>query len=447
MRLGIIGCGYVGVVTAVCFAEIGHKIICLDCNEQKINDLKKGKLPFYEPGLDELLEENLEKGQIKFTNSLDECVSYGDIIFITVGTPSLPDGSLDVAQIELLAKQIGHLINGEKTIVIKSTVPVGTNRHVQEVISSSNSTPYRCSVVSCPEFLREGSAISDTFNMERVVIGTNEPYVAELIEQLYSPFSKNFVKTNWETAELIKLASNAFLATKISFINEIANISEKCGADVTKVALGIGLDSRIGMSYLQAGIGYGGSCLPKDTVATVKLAQTLGYDFEILKSAVNVNEKQMLKPVKLLLEVLEEPSLSGKLISVLGLTFKPNTSDIRNSPSLRIIKEILELGGTVNAYDPVAISEVKRIFPSLNYYVDIEEAIKGSDAVLILTAWDHIKKFDFSKIFALMNEPLIIDGRNVLDSKEMEKYKIAYYSIGRSALSTRCEKAKLRWTN
>ncbi|MBA4603647.1 UDP-glucose dehydrogenase family protein [Thermoactinomyces mirandus] len=434
MRLSVIGCGCVGVVTAVCFAEIGYDVICFDHNEEKINDLQKGRINIYEPGLKELLKENLQKGRIKFTISLEECVNFGDVIFITVGTPLLLDGNLDVSQIELLAKQIGHFVNGEKIIAIKSTVPAGTSRLIQEVIDSNNKTYHKCSVISCPEFLREGLAISDTFNMERVVIGTDDPCIANLIEKLYSSFSKNFVHTNWETAELIKLASNAFLATKISFINEIANICDKCGADVTKVALGMGLDSRIGVSYLKAGIGYGGSCLPKDTVASVKSAEDMGYDFEILRSAINVNKKQLLKPIELLLDALRVKDLSGKVIAVLGLSFKPDTNDIRNSPSLPIIKRIFELGGTVNAYDPVAIPEVKKIFPVVNYYSEIDDAISGADAVLILTEWDHIKKFDYGKISALMDNPLIIDGRNILSLEEMEKYKVNYYSIGRTAL-------------
>ncbi|WP_194830665.1 UDP-glucose dehydrogenase family protein [Laceyella tengchongensis] len=365
MRLSVIGCGYVGIVTAVCFAKIGYEVICVDSDKQKIKDLQKGRIQIYEPGLKEILDENIQKDNIKFTIDLGECIRSSNIIFITVGTPSLSDGSLDVSQVKLLAQQTGRFINGDKIIVIKSTVPAGTNRLIQEVINSSNITSHKCSVVSCPEFLREGSAISDTFNMERVVIGTDDLSAANLIEKLYTRFSKNFVHTNWETAELIKLASNAFLATKISFINEIANICEKCGADVTKVAMGMGLDSRIGASYLRAGIGYGGSCLPKDTVAGVRLAEDMGYDFEILRSVINVNKKQLLKPIEILLHALRVKDLSDKVIAVLGLTFKPDTNDIRNSPSLLIIKRIFELGGTVNAYDPIAIPEVKKIYGSL----------------------------------------------------------------------------------
>ncbi|MBO1511774.1 UDP-glucose dehydrogenase family protein [Metabacillus bambusae] len=430
MKISVVGTGYVGLVTGVCLSEIGHNVTCIDINEEKVTSLKKGKSPIYEPGLEELMVKNIEENRLEFTSDLVKGYSGAEVIYIAVGTPQMEDGSADLSYVESVAKDVATYIKNDSIIVIKSTVPVGTNERVLAIIQSLVKGKYKVNIVSNPEFLREGSAVKDTFHGDRIVIGYAEESAGRVLESINKPFGIPIFKTDIRSAEMIKYASNAFLATKISFINEIANICEKIDANIEDVSKGMGLDKRIGEHFLNAGIGYGGSCFPKDTKALVQIAGQNLYDFELLSSVIRVNSNQQY----LLVEKLKQRlgNLSGKTIALWGLAFKPNTDDMREAPSIVISQRLVDEGANVIAYDPIAIGNAKKILnKEVAYAESFSDAIKGADALLILTEWNEVKTFNLEEINQLMKTPIIFDGRNCFDLKDAMKANIEYYSIGR----------------
>ncbi|MHA7579443.1 UDP-glucose dehydrogenase family protein [Paenibacillus vandeheii] len=429
MLCSVIGTGYVGLVSGVCFAEMGNNVICVDTDSEKIQKLNNGIMPIYEEGLAELCYKNMKNKRITFTTNMKYAVENSDVIFIAVGTPSLTNGDVDLSQVENVAKEIGRYIDGYKVIVNKSTVPIGTHKYVTKIIKERSLGKYDFDVVSNPEFLREGSALKDTFYAERVVIGSSSEKATQIITKLHEPFNSEILVTDPESAEIIKYAANAFLATKISFINEIGNFCEKVGADVEKVAKGIGLDTRISPHFLNAGIGYGGACFPKDTRAIVNTAEKTGHSLEIIKSAIKVNEKQKYKVVEKLKLALND--LKGKKIGVLGLSFKPNTDDIREAPSIDIIKSILNEGAHVKAYDPIAMEMARGLLPDIYYGGNLYDAVRDVDAVMLVTEWKEFKEMDLKEIKNLVSGNVFIDGRNIYDYEEMKKLGFRYYCIGR----------------
>jgi UDPglucose 6-dehydrogenase len=432
MNICVVGTGYAGLVTGACFAEFGLQVTCVDSDGQKIESLRKGISPFFEPGLEELIRRNLKEGRLAFTTEIDQAVSKALVIFIAVGTPARKDGSVDMTYIDEVARSIGRNLNGYKVIATKSTVPVGTGERIRKIINQYRKEKVDFDIVSNPEFLREGSAIEDFLRPNRVVIGAASDQAIAIMKDLYSPLyliETPFVITNIETAEMIKYASNAFLATKISFINEIANICEKVGADVNVVARGMGLDQRIGSKFLHAGPGYGGSCFPKDTLALAKIGEKHGYQFEILRSVMKVNEKQkdrMIEKVKTALG-----NLKGKKIAVLGLSFKPNTDDMREAPSLKIIPALQREGAKIRAYDPKAMETAKKFFQKIEFAKDAYDAAKGSDALLIITEWNQFRNLDLNRLKNLMRHPVFIDLRNVYEPAKMEEKGFKYIAVGR----------------
>ncbi|MUT64764.1 UDP-glucose/GDP-mannose dehydrogenase family protein [Paenibacillus sp. NEAU-GSW1] len=430
-KITVIGTGYVGLVSGACFAEIGNRVICCDVDQRKIDMLNRNEIPIYEPGLQEMVVRNKERGQLLFTTEVGEAIEASDIVYIAVGTPMSETGEADMRYVMSAARKIGEHLNSNKIIVNKSTVPVGTGELVREVVQANKKYPWiGFDIVSNPEFLREGTALSDCMNMDRAIIGSDNMEAAEVIAELHAPFKTRIFKTDLESAEMIKYAANTFLATKISFINAIANICEKVGADVEDVATGMGMDSRIGGKFLQAGIGYGGSCFPKDTYALAHIADKAGYEFELLKSVIRTNQKQRFVIMDKLREALG--SFAGKQIAVLGLAFKPNTDDMREAPSLSIVPELLKLGATVRAYDPIATEAASKLLPAeVAYMESAEQAVAGSDACVILTEWADIVSMDLAKVREGMKLPVIIDGRNCFDPAAMENSGFIYYSIGR----------------
>lgn len=432
-QVAVIGTGYVGLVTAVCLADLGHKVTCIDKDEEKIKMLEQGKVPIYEPGLSELLLKNKDAGRISFSTHLSKAIKCSQIIFIAVGTPSLPDGTADLSQVVEVAAKIGESIDGYKIIVNKSTVPVGTGKKIEAIIKE-HADGSDFSVVSNPEFLREGSAIYDAFNPDRIVIGYESLKACEIMKLLYKSLDVDFILTDIESAEMIKYASNAFLATKISFINEIANICERVGADVTEVAKGMGLDKRIGDKFLNAGVGYGGSCFPKDTQALIKIAEAVGYDLKIVKAVEEVNMLQRIAFIKKIEEQLGV--LEGKKIGVIGLSFKPNTDDVRDAPCLTIIPALIKRGATIKAYDPVAMSEAEKVLGNQVIYCEsLEDAVRDVDAIVLLTEWDEFKSLCFNTIRSLVKELIMIDGRNLFNLKAMQEKGWKYISVGRERMS------------
>lgn len=427
-RIAVIGTGYVGLVTGVCYADKGNRVICCDIDQGKIERLNRGESPIYEPGIDSLLQSNLAAGRLTFTTDIPSAIQESDVIFVAVGTPMSETGEADLTYVRSAARMIGESLNGYKVVVIKSTVPVGTGKMVKQLILET--TEHDFDMVSNPEFLREGSAIDDCMNMERAIIGAENASAAKVVENLHEPFQTTVLMTDIETAELIKYAANAFLATKISFINNIANLCELVGADIDKLSRGIGLDSRIGLKYLQAGIGYGGSCFPKDTQALVHISRTNGYEFSLLESVIETNEKQQLVVIDKLLREL--PDLAGKEIAVLGLAFKPGTDDMRHAPSLKVIPELVRKGARVRGYDPVAVTAAKMHFGDfIDYFVDLNAAINGADACIIMTEWPEIAQMELTDTKRLLKQPIMIDGRNCFDPKTMRALGFAYHSIGR----------------
>jgi len=432
MHIAVVGTGYVGLVTGTCFAEFGNEVICVDNDQAKIKSLQEGKIPIYEPGLDVLVAKNIREKRLFFTTNLREAVEKSLVIFIAVGTPSKADGSADLSYIEAVAKDIARYMNGYKVIVNKSTAPVGTGRWIKEVIQKNQNEKFPFSVVSNPEFLREGSAIEDFMRPDRVVIGADSSEAIAIMKDLYSPLyliETPFVITNIETAELIKYASNAFLATKISFINEIANICERVGADVHHVAIGMGLDNRIGRKFLHPGPGFGGSCFPKDTKAIYQLAKKLGYEFKIVKSVIEVNEQQRQLMIEKIKKALGD--LKGKTIGILGLSFKPNTDDMRDAPSIPIVQFLVKEGATVKAFDPAAMDNARKIFPDVVFCDDTYEVAADSDALIFLTEWNQFRSLDLDRIKKLLRQPVVLDLRNIYEPVKMKEKGFQYYCVGR----------------
>ena len=434
MNLSVVGTGYVGLVSGACFAELGNQVTCVDIDEEKVEGLRNGVMPIYEPGLEEIVEKNYENGNLDFTTSLAEGVKNSDIIFIAVGTPADENGGADLSAVEAVAKSIAENMKEYKIVVDKSTVPVGTGDWVEEFIAENQVHDCDFDVVSCPEFLREGSAVSDTMNPDRVVIGSNDSKPAEILDELHQDFNAPILHTDRHSAEIIKYAANAFLATKISFINEIANICERAGGNVEEVAKGIGTDHRISDKFLRAGVGFGGACFPKDTKAIVKTAKQNCYDFKIVDSVVEVNELQKERMVNKLKNIL--PNLAKKTISVLGLSFKPNTDDMREAPSITVVKQLLASGADVKAYDPIAMDEAKEIFDdNIEYCNGAYDAIEDTEAVLLVTEWSEFQNLDLAKVKRLLNKPIFIDGRNCYDLEEMGEAGFIYHSVGRPSIS------------
>ncbi|MFB2976369.1 UDP-glucose dehydrogenase family protein [Microseira sp. BLCC-F43] len=462
MRVCVIGTGYVGLVTGVCLAHIGHHVICVDNNEEKVKLMKAGQSPIFEPGLSELMQSSTAVGLLEFSSDIAEGVKHGDILFIAVGTPPLPTGESDTRYVEAVARGIGANLNdGYKVIVNKSTVPIGSGDWVRMIVMDgiaerqkvlvgaggvvSEETVEKIAaefdVVSNPEFLREGSAIFDTFNPDRIVLGSNSQKAIAMMQQLYTPIVERkfaedkslppvpVVVTDLNSAEMIKYAANAFLATKISFINEVANICDRVGADVTQVAKGIGLDSRIGSKFLNAGIGWGGSCFPKDVSALIHTADDYGYEAQLMKAAVSVNQRQRLIAIEKLQQELK--ILKGKTVGLLGLTFKPDTDDMRDAPALNLIEQLNRLGTKVKAYDPI-VSQSGMAHGLSGVYVesDPERLADGCDALVLVTEWAQFQSLDYVKMAKLMNNPVMIDGRNFLDRKELENAGFRYVGIG-----------------
>ncbi|MCY8032889.1 UDP-glucose dehydrogenase family protein [Bacillus sonorensis] len=430
MKISIVGTGYVGLVTGVCLSEIGHHVTCIDIDQKKIAMLKKGVSPIYEPGLEDMVRSNLDRRRLAFDTSFETGISGADIIFIAVGTPQKENGWSDLRYIEHAAEMIGRHVKRDCLVVTKSTVPVGTSEQILKLIEHHLTHPIHISAASNPEFLREGSAIYDTFHGDRIVIGAEDEQTADTLEQVFAPFGIPIMKTDIRSAEMIKYASNAFLATKISFINEISNICEKVGADIESVAYGMGQDKRIGHQFLRAGIGYGGSCFPKDTNALVQIAGHVEHDFELLKSVIKVNNKQQ----TLLVEKAESRlgGLQNKVISLLGLSFKPDTDDMREAPSIVIAETLAGKGAKIKAFDPVATEHAKQVLnKNVQYAQTIEDAVKDADAVMILTDWEDIKAFPLAAYRKLMNDPVVFDGRNCHELQEAVEAGIEYHSIGR----------------
>ena len=473
MRVCVIGTGYVGLVTGASLAHIGHHVICVDNNEAKVNLMKSGQSPIFEPGLSDVMTSAIQAGRLEFTTDLAAGVEHGEILYIAVGTPALPNGESDTRYVEAVARGIGQSLTASSTykvIVNKSTVPIGSGDWVRMIVldgvaekaaeaqgalsrssvgesSGGTATLTRIpepqfDVISNPEFLREGSAVYDTFNPDRIVLGGNSKRATGLMQDLYAPiiareFAENksaatvpVVVTDLSSAEMIKYAANAFLATKISFINEVANICDRVGADVTQVAKGIGLDSRIGSKFLNAGLGWGGSCFPKDVSALVHTAEDYGYDAQLMKAAISVNERQKMVTIEKLQQVLK--ILKGKTIGLLGLTFKPDTDDLRDAPALVLIENLARLGAKVKAYDPIiSQSGMRHGISDVIVETDPERLADGCDALVVVTEWAEFKNLDFGKMSRLMNLPIIIDGRNFLDQGKAEAAGFRYVGIGR----------------
>ena len=463
MRVCVIGTGYVGLVTGACLAHIGHNVICIDNNEEKVKLMKSGQSPIFEPGLSEIMQSAINSGNILFSSDLAAGVHHGEILFIAVGTPPLPNGESDTRYVEAVARGIGENLNGGyKVIVNKSTVPIGSGDWVrmivldgiaerQRTLAASGDTSseeklseiaHQFDVVSNPEFLREGSAVHDTFNPDRIVLGGNSQQATGMMKELYAPIVERkfavdqslppvpVLVTDLSSAEMIKYAANAFLATKISFINEVANICDRVGADVTQVAKGIGLDSRIGSKFLQAGIGWGGSCFPKDVSALIHTADDYGYEAQLMKAAVSVNERQRLIALEKLQHALK--ILKGKTVGLLGLTFKPDTDDLRDAPALILIEQLNRLGAKVKAYDPI-ISQtgMRHGLSGVLVETDAERLADGCDALVLVTEWQQFSTLDYGKMAKLMNHAVMIDGRNFLDRQAMVRAGFQYVGVGR----------------
>jgi UDPglucose 6-dehydrogenase len=433
MNICVIGSGYVGLVTGACLADFGMNVVGVDKDHSKVEALSRGKVPIYEPGLDTLVQKNMAEGRLRFTTELAPAIEEAQAIFIAVGTPPKSDGSADLTFIREVAASIAEHLNGYKIIITKSTVPIGTGRMIESIVREGAGSKHKFAVVSNPEFLREGSAIEDFMHPDRVVIGTRDERAAEMMMDVYSPLDAAdvpFIVTDVETAELIKYASNGFLATKISFINEVAHICEAWGANVEVVSKGMGLDNRIGPKFLQAGPGYGGSCFPKDTRAAAQIARDSGLKFRIIEAVLEVNEVTQ----KRMIEKVEQAlggTIAGKKIGFLGLSFKPNTDDIRESPALPIVQALVDGGATVRAFDPEAMPACKPLFPTLVYTRDAYEAAEGADAVVIATEWNQFRKLDLDRLRKLVREPLVIDLRNLYEPETMAAEGFRYVSIGR----------------
>jgi UDPglucose 6-dehydrogenase len=430
MNICVVGTGYVGLVTGAVFADLGNDVVCIDNVAEKVAMLRAGRIPIYEPGLEEMVARNVADGRLAFSTDLASAVQRSVIVFITVGTPPKKDGETDLGAVEEVAREIGQAMERYTVVVNKSTVPVGTGEFVRDVIVRHQRQAVPFDVVSNPEFLREGSAIEDTLRPDRIVIGAPNQQVAMTLLELYAPIERPMIITDVPSAEMIKYASNAFLATKISFANAIANICELAGADVTQVVKAMGLDARIGPAFLQAGLGYGGSCFPKDTDSLIHTADDLGYDFGLLRAVVDVNRERAQHFVDKVEKALAP--LDDKVVAVLGLAFKPNTDDMRDAKSIDVIGRLVELGVEVRAYDPVAMANARHVLPASVTYCDSSHAAAGgADAVILLTEWNEFKLLNLERLRAVMRRPVIFDGRNLWEPERMRRLGFEYYSIGR----------------
>jgi UDPglucose 6-dehydrogenase len=429
MKLTIIGTGYVGLVSGTCFAEVGHHVICVDNDAAKVKMLQADGIPIYEPGLEELVKKNVASGHLKFTNSTAEGVQKSDVIFIAVPTPPQTDGSVDLSYIERVARDIAAAMTSYKIVVDKSTVPVKTGEKVTETIKRYCAAKVEFDVVSNPEFLREGFAVGDLMKPDRVVIGTSSQRPVAAMKEIYTPFNAPIIVTDINSAELIKHAANSFLALKISYINAIATVCEAAGANVQEVAQGIGLDERIGRRFLNAGIGFGGSCFPKDLSAFIKISEQIGYDFKLLKEVQRINSEQMERFVKKITDTLWV--LKDKKIGVLGLAFKQNTDDVRSSPAIDLCQRLLKDGATLRVHDPKAMDKTKSLLPNVTYVDDMNAVAEGCDALVVATEWDEFKKLDLARAKKSLTHPILFDGRNLFDPAEMEKLGWIYKSVGR----------------
>ena len=432
MHIAVIGSGYVGLVTGACFAEFGVDVTCVDVDAEKIARLSEGQIPIYEPKLDNLIAKNLTAGRLSFTTDIRAAVEQALVIFLAVGTPPKDDGSADLTQIHEVARSVAEYMNGYKVIVTKSTVPVGTGESLRGLIREHQKRQINFGIVSNPEFLREGAAIDDFMRPDRVVIGSRDEEAIAIMRDLYRPLfliETPFVITSLEAAELIKYAANAFLATKISFINEVALLCDEIGCDVHDVARGIGMDGRIGRKFLHPGPGFGGSCFPKDTSAFTSIAQKFGCEPLIVNAVIEVNRRQRAAMVPKIEKLVGE--LRGKTIAVLGLSFKPETDDMREAPSIDIIRGLIERGATVRAYDPVAITEAKKVLPDISYAEDEYGAVAGADALVFITEWNQFRALDMERIRGLMRSPKIADLRNIYEPEAMRHLGFDYVGVGR----------------
>ena len=435
MRLAVIGTGYVGLVAGAGFADFGNDVVCVDIDEKKIDALRRGVIPIYEPGLDKIVKRNASEGRLRFSTDLPAAIRSSRAIFIAVGTPPKPDGSADLRYVEEVARTIARFMNGPKLVVTKSTVPIGTGRMIEKILNEAGNGAHG-SVASNPEFLREGSAIEDFMKPDRVVIGAADQESIELMREIYAPLHSleiPFVVTNVESAELIKYASNGFLATKISFINEIAVLCELLGGDVQDVARGIGLDSRIGSKFLQAGPGFGGSCFPKDTSAVADIARRYGYEFEIVEAVLRVNASIKQRMLEKVIDAFHG-DVKGKTVAILGLAFKPETDDMRDSPTIPLIEGLQKGGATVRAYDPQAMENAGKIFRDVVFCHDAYETAEGADALVIATEWNEFRALKLERIRQLLRHPLIVDLRNVYDPQRMKSEGFGYVSVGRARI-------------
>ncbi len=429
MKLTIIGTGYVGLVTGACFAEVGHQVICVDNDEAKVQTLRAGGIPIYEPGLEELVQKNTGAGRLRFTTSTAEGVAQSDVVFIAVPTPPQEDGSVDLSFIEKVAREIAGAMTSYKIVVDKSTVPVKTGDKVAETIKRYCKARVEFDVVSNPEFLREGFAVEDLMKPDRVVIGVRSPRPVAAMKEIYRPFNAPVIVTDINSAELIKHASNSFLALKISYINAISVICEAAGANVQEVANGMGKDARIGRRFLDASLGFGGSCFPKDLSAFIKIAEQVGYDFGLLKEVQNINADQMNRFLKKISDTLWV--LKDKTIGVLGLAFKQNTDDVRMSPAIDLCQRLLREGARLRVHDPKAMEKARAVLPDVTFVEDMNEVAEGCDALVIATEWEVFKKLDLERARKALTHPILFDGRNLFDPREMESLGYIYKSIGR----------------
>lgn len=429
MKICVVGTGYVGLVTSACFADLGNEVIGVDIDQKKVEILNKGEIPIYEPGLKEMVDRNLGK-RLSFTTELKHGVEASEFIFIAVGTPPDPQtGEADLSAVKAVAHGVGQYLNDTKIVVDKSTVPVGMGDLVASIIEDEAGTDYQVHVVSNPEFLKEGSAIHDFMNPDRVLIGTEDTWAGQRVKELYQPLEAEIVITDLRSAEMIKYASNAFLATKITFINEIANLCEKVNADVTKVAHGMGLDKRIGLSFLNAGAGYGGSCFPKDVMALVQKAGKENYELKVLKAVIAANQVQQ---DSMLTRIKEEIGpLEGKVIGALGLAFKPNTDDLREAVAIRVIAKLIENGARVRAYDPAAMDHARKILPTVKYMDNAYEVAQGAHCLVVFTEWNEFKEMDLERLKSMMKTPVIVDGRNIFDPEKAKTTGFQYRGVGR----------------
>ena len=432
MHIAVIGTGYVGLVTGACFAEFGVDVTCVDVDKEKIERLLNGVMPIYEPGLEQLVAKNTQAGRLRFTTDVRQAIEQALVIFLAVGTPPKPDGSPDLSFVEAAACSIADYMNGYKVIVTKSTVPIGTGEHLRKLIAERKKTKATFGVVSNPEFLREGAAINDFMRPDRVVIGSRDEEAIAIMKDLYRPLyliEAPFVITSLEAAELTKYAANAFLATKVSFINEIANLCDKIGCDVHDVARAIGMDKRIGSKFLHPGPGFGGSCFPKDTRALSSVAQQFDCGSLIVDAVIEVNQRQGERMLNKISELVGK--LSGKAIAVLGLAFKPETDDMREAPAVGIIRSLVDSGAKVRAYDPVAMSEAKKLLPDIDYAEDEYAAVTGADALVFVTEWNQFRALDLARIRDLMATPKVADLRNIYDPDDMKELGFEYVGVGR----------------